>query len=216
MKLWNKVIQFGFRLLYREMSFTYDMVSKFVSLGDWHTWQQAIFNFLPPPSEADLILELAHGTGHIHADLLNRGYNTIALDFSAQMGRITQKRLYQQGLSPRLIRASGMELPFGDSQFQYVVCTFPTEFIFNPKTLSELHRVIKPNGQVIIVLYGELMRKNVQTRLVDVAYAVANHRPPNNLEKRVNDRVTPYGFSPTWHRVMHEKSCSSVIILKRG
>jgi len=216
MKLWSRVVQFGFRLLYHEMSFTYDIVSRFVSLGDWGTWQQAIFNFLPKPSETGLLLELAHGTGHIQVELAHRGYKSIALDFSAQMGHIAQKRLYQQKLSPHLIRASGMALPFGDSQFQYAICTFPTEFIFNPKTLSELHRVMKPQGEIIIVLHGELMRENIQTHIVDVAYAVANHRPPSNLEKRVNDRVTPYGFSPTWHRVMHEKSCSSVIILKRG
>jgi len=216
MKLWNRVIQFGFHLLYHEMSFTYDIISQFVSLGDWHTWQQAIFNFLPASSETDYVLELAHGTGHIQADLIKYGYKTIGLDFSAQMGRITQKRLSEQGISPRIIRASGMALPFGDNQFQYIVCTFPTEFIFHPNTLSELHRVTRPYGEIIIVLHGELMRQNIQTRLVDVAYIVTNHRPPSNLEKRVNDRVTPYGFSPTWHRVMHEKSCSSVIILKRG
>ncbi|MCU0480228.1 MAG: class I SAM-dependent methyltransferase [Anaerolineae bacterium] len=216
MKLWDKVVRFGFRLLYHEMAFTYDRVSQFVSLGDWRTWQRAVFDFLPPPSETGILLELAHGTGNLQIDFANRGYNTIALDFSAQMGRIAQKKLHRQGIAPHLIRASGMALPFTDNQFGYAVCTFPTEFIFNPKTLTELHRVMKQGGEVIIVLAGELMRRNVQTRLVDVAYAVANHRAPSDMEKRVNERILPHKFHPTWHQVTHEKSRSSVITLKRG
>lgn len=215
MKLWDKVVQFGFRLLYHEMAFTYDTVSHFVSLGDWRAWQRAVFNFLPAPSEAEVVLELAHGTGDLQADFASRGYRNIALDFSVQMGRIAQRKLHRQGLSPRLIRANGMALPFANAQFQYVVCTFPTEFILNPATLGELHRVIKQDGEVIIVLDGELMRRNIQTRLVDAVYTVANHRAPSDMEKRVNERITPHGFHPTWHKVTYEKSRSSVIVLKR-
>lgn len=214
-KLWDKVVQFGFRLLYHEMAFTYDTVSRFVSLGDWHTWQRSVFEFLPSPEEAGILLELAHGTGNLQADLADRGYASVAMDLSAQMGKITQKKLSKNDIRPNLIRASGMALPFGENQFLYGVCTFPTAFIFDPKTLTELNRVIKPNGQVIIVLDGELLRKNIQTQLVDVAYTVANHRTPSNIEKRVNERVSGHGFYPTWHKVAHKHSQSSVIILKK-
>ncbi len=215
-KLWDRVVQFGFRLLYHEMAFTYDTVSRFVSLGDWHTWQLSVFEFLPAPSETGILLELAHGTGNLQADLANRGYASVAMDLSAQMGKITQKKLSRQHIYPKLIRASGMALPFADHQFLYSVCTFPTAFIFDPKTLTELNRVMKPNGQVIIVLDGELLRRNIQTQLVDVAYTVANHRTPTDIEKRVNERVSGYGFDPTWHKVTHQNSRSSVIILKKG
>ncbi|MCL4252775.1 MAG: class I SAM-dependent methyltransferase, partial [Anaerolineae bacterium] len=178
-KLWDKVVQFGFRLLYHEMAFTYDMVSRFVSLGDWHTWQRSVFEFLPSPEETGILLELAHGTGNLQADFADKGYNSVAIDLSAQMGKITQRKLHKRNIHPHLIRASGMALPFSGNQFLYGVCTFPTAFIFDPKTLTELNRVIKPSGQVIIVLDGELFRKNIQTQLVDVAYTVANHRTPS-------------------------------------
>ncbi|PJF32475.1 MAG: hypothetical protein CUN52_01455 [Phototrophicales bacterium] len=214
-RLWDRVIQFGFRLLYHEMAFTYDMVSRFVSLGDWRTWQQSVFEFLPPAQDAGVILELAHGTGDLQTDLFSRGYLSIGMDLSAQMGKIAQRKLFKHNIQPNLIRASGMALPFGDLQFLYAVCTFPTAFIFDPKTLTELYRVMKPHGQVIIVLDGELFRRNIQTQLVDVAYAVANHRTPTNIEKRVEERVSGYGFHPTWHKVTHKNSRSSVIILKK-
>jgi ubiquinone/menaquinone biosynthesis C-methylase UbiE len=215
MNVWDKTVQFAFRLFYNEMAFTYDMVSKAVSLGDWRAWQRAVFEFLPPPAETGILLELAHGTGNLQEDLSTRGFKSIGLDLSVQMGKITLKKLAKLGISPRLIRASGMSLPFADGQFGYAVCTFPTAFIFDPKTLTELHRVMNVDGQVIIVLNGELMRQNIQTRLVDAVYTVANHRTPSDIEKRVNDRVLGYGFSPTWHKVPYKNSRSSVLILKR-
>jgi ubiquinone/menaquinone biosynthesis C-methylase UbiE len=215
MNLRDRVVKFAFRLLYHEMAFTYDTVSKAVSLGDWRAWQRAIFDLLPPPSEAGILLELAHGTGDIQHDLFTKGYHAIGMDISAQMGKIARKKLTKQGITLRLVRASGMALPFGDSQFEYAVCTFPTAFIFDPKTLDELHRVMKANGQVIIVLDGELMRRNIQTRLVDAVYTVANHHTPSDIEKRVNERVLGHGFIPTWHKIPTKNSQSSVIVLKR-
>lgn len=214
-RLWDRVVQFGFRLLYHEMAFMYDTVSHFVSLGDWRTWQRSVFQFLPSPDETGIILELAHGTGDLQIDLANRGYNSIAIDLSPQMGKIAQKKLSTFNICANLVRASGMMLPFRKGQFSYAVCTFPTAFIFTPQTLAELYRVMKQNGQVIIVLDGELFRKNIQTQLVDVAYTVANHRKPSDLEKRVHERVSAYGFCPIWHKVAHTHSQSSVVILKR-
>ncbi|HRF96669.1 MAG TPA: class I SAM-dependent methyltransferase, partial [Aggregatilineales bacterium] len=104
MKLWDKTVQFVFRLFYNEMAFTYDMVSKAVSLGDWRAWQRAVFEFLPSPSETGILLELAHGTGNLQEDLSTRGFYSIGLDLSVQMGKITLKKLAKLGISPRLIR----------------------------------------------------------------------------------------------------------------
>ncbi|MCZ7544410.1 MAG: hypothetical protein M5R40_13175 [Anaerolineae bacterium] len=43
-RLWWALVRFGFRLLYNELAFTYDLVSRVVSLGQWRAWQRAAFS----------------------------------------------------------------------------------------------------------------------------------------------------------------------------
>jgi hypothetical protein len=44
--LWWRLVRFGFRLLYNEFAFSYDLVSKVVSLGAWRCWQQSALKHL--------------------------------------------------------------------------------------------------------------------------------------------------------------------------
>lgn len=87
--LWWALISFGFRLLYNEFAFTYDLVSKVVSLGAWHCWQKSALKYLPSATDG-IVLELAHGTGEIQIDLKNEGYTTIGYDLSPNMGKIAR------------------------------------------------------------------------------------------------------------------------------
>ena len=145
--------RFGFRLLYNEFAFTYDVVSYVVSLGQWRGWQRSVLQFLPPPV-AGFVLELAHGTGDLQVDLLRAGYRTIALDISANMGRRATRKLARSGFVTALIRGNANRLPFLSGSIPAIVCTFPTSFIFHQNTLSELERVLKRGGRAVIVLTG--------------------------------------------------------------
>lgn len=95
-KFWWRFVRFGFRLLYNELAFTYDIVSWFVSLGEWRAWQRSALRHLPPTGR---ILELAHGTGNLQLDLHAAGYyQTIGYDLSPYMGQITRYKLERRGL----------------------------------------------------------------------------------------------------------------------
>src|SRR5690349_21397341 len=111
---WWRLVRFGFRLLYNEMAFTYDLVSKAVSMGQWRCWQRAAMKYLDPvnPEAYSLILELAHGTGDLQLDLYAAGYKSIGYDLSPYMGRIAQHKLNKYQIDPRLVRGSAQELPF--------------------------------------------------------------------------------------------------------
>ena len=106
---WRRLLQLGFRLLYREMAFTYNWVSWIVSLGQWRCWQRATLDYLPPPDSGP-ILELAHGTGDLQLDLRASGYVSIGYDISAQMGQIAHRKLRQA--DPQLVRGYAQQLPF--------------------------------------------------------------------------------------------------------
>ena len=145
----------AFRLLYNQCAFAYDLVSRCVSLGRWRDWQRSVMPCLPPAS-AGIVLDLAHGTGELHSDLLRAGYGCVGLDLSPQMGRLAQRKLRRAGLAGALLRGDARRLPFADESLAAVVCTFPTPFIFEWETLAELRRVLQPGAAAIVVLSGAL------------------------------------------------------------
>jgi len=155
---WWTLSRFGFRLLYNEMAFTYDVVSWTVSLGQWRDWQRTALPHLDAPS-AGPVLELAHGTGNLQIDLRRAGFQAVALDLSRTMGRIADRKLRGWGWRPRLVRARAQALPFAAGHFAGVVSTFPTEFIIAPATLAEIFRVLRPGGRLVVVFNGILTGK---------------------------------------------------------
>ena len=171
----SRIRRVCFRLLYNEFAFTYDVVSHCVGLGHWRSWQRSVLTRLPSP-DAGPVLELAHGTGDLQLDLLQAGYETVALDLSRNMGRLARRKLAGYGLRTGLVRGDAQALPCGTGSFTSVVCTFPTPFIFQPDTLGELHRVLLPGGQVVTVLAGQLHGKGAMRRLIRLLYRVTGQR----------------------------------------
>lgn len=174
-KSWRRLIRFGFRLLYNEMAWSYDLVSVVVSLGQWQCWQRSALRHLPTPTSSPL-LDLAHGTGNLHCDLLDAGYNTVGYDLSPYMGHITQRKLWQRGHTPTLLRGYGQQLPFAKDVFAAVVCTFPTPFILENATLLQLYRVIQPGGRLVVVMSGILTGDNPPVAVLETLYRITGQR----------------------------------------
>jgi len=134
-----------FNLLYHPFAFTYDLVAAAVSFGRWKDWVYSILPFI----EGTRILELGHGPGHLQRILLDRGLVAVAIDESAPMGILAKRRL---GSSQKLTRALAQKIPFASESFDSIVSTFPSQYIFDAKTLSEAHRVLRSSGRLIVLL----------------------------------------------------------------
>jgi ubiquinone/menaquinone biosynthesis C-methylase UbiE len=150
MNLLQRFMQVFFNLLYHPFAFTYDLVAAIISFGKWKDWVFSIIPFI----EGTRILELGHGPGHLQVSLqhgsgTNRRLVAVAIDESAQMGTLAKHRL---GDSHKLTRALAQSLPFATESFDSVVSTFPTEYIFNPHTLSDVKRVLRSSGRLIVLL----------------------------------------------------------------
>jgi ubiquinone/menaquinone biosynthesis C-methylase UbiE len=192
MPLWYRLVTFGFRLLYHEMAWTYDLVSRVVSFGQWRCWtQQALAHLNAPPGA--LVLELAHGTGNLQLDLHQSGYRVIGLDFSPQMGGIAQHKLKRAGLSARLVRGRAQALPFADASVDAIVCTFPTPFILEAATLRETARVLRPGARLVIVPNAVLTGADVGTAALEWLYRVTGQRGGGGLA--VASYFAQYGFA---------------------
>lgn len=144
MNIIQRFMRFFFNLLYHPFAFTYDLVAWVVSFGRWNDWVFSIVPFI----KGTRILELGHGPGHLQRILLSRGLFAVALDESKQMGGLAKHRL---GDSANLTRGLAQSLPYANETFESIVSTFPSEYIFDPRTLSEVRRVLRSRGRLIVL-----------------------------------------------------------------
>ncbi len=170
--LWARLVRFGFRLLYNELAFTYDLVSKLVSLGAWRCWQRAALDHLGDGP----ILELAQGTGNLQLDLYAAGHQPVGVDLSEAMLRIAARKLRRRGIQPRLMGARVQALPFADACFGTVVATFPTEYIVDPAVLAEIRRVLRADGRLVVVLNGLFTARGPVVSFLEWLYRITGQR----------------------------------------
>lgn len=176
LRVWWRLIRFGFQLLYNELAWTYDLVSTVVSLGRWRDWQRASIPYVE--GTGGRVLELAHGTGNLQIDLAATGREAVGMDLSPHMGRIVQRKLRRRGIAPRLARGNARRLPFAAQSFGVVVSTFPTEFILHPDTLGEARRVLMPGGRLVVVFNGVLTLTSPPARALEWLYHATGQRGP--------------------------------------
>ena len=93
-KIWWALLRLGFRLLYHEMAWGYDLVSWIVSLGQWRDWQRVAMGYVCGPR----VLDLAFGTGNLLLDWHATGMTPVGVDLSPQMARIAARKVRARGL----------------------------------------------------------------------------------------------------------------------
>lgn len=143
----NALMRAVFHLLYHRMAWSYDLVAAVVSAGQWNHWARITLPHLAGPR----VLELGYGPGHLQQVLLQTERHTYGIDESVQMSRQASHRLRRVGLQPQLTRGLVQHLPFASASMDQVVSTFPSEYIFDPRTLQEAWRVLRPGGLLVIL-----------------------------------------------------------------
>jgi ubiquinone/menaquinone biosynthesis C-methylase UbiE len=95
-------------------------------------------------------LDVGCGTGVLAERLAASGYQMVGVDPSAGMLEILEARTSLV----RPVHASGTSLPFGDDSFQLVISVAVMHHVADPgevrQTLSEMIRVVKPSGRVVV------------------------------------------------------------------
>jgi demethylmenaquinone methyltransferase/2-methoxy-6-polyprenyl-1,4-benzoquinol methylase len=83
------------------------------------------------------------------AEAVGPGGEVIGLDFSKNMLKIGEEKV-QHLKQVELIHGNAMELPFPDNSFDYVTVGFGLRNVPDiMQVLKEMHRVVKPGGQVV-------------------------------------------------------------------
>jgi ubiquinone/menaquinone biosynthesis C-methylase UbiE len=214
------LLRFFFHLLYHQFAFTYDLVAATVSLGRWKDWVLSVVPFI----EGRRILEIGHGPGHLQRVLLSRGLLAVGLDESPQMGQLAKHNLRRffnktqaSGAQQRaytqisLARGIAQHLPFPDETFDTLVATFPSEYIFDSKTLVEAQRVLAPNGRLVILPGATILGRGVMDRAMALLFRITGEAPPN-LSEILHERSKRPFMSAGFHVEVHELNIRSSLV----
>lgn len=186
-----------FKLLYHQFAWGYDLVSTIVSAGRWRTWVVSVLPNLNGP----LVLEIGHGPGHLLAELGDRGTRVVGLDESWSMSRLAFLRLVSLELSRLLVNGYAQFLPFRNDTFNTVVSTFPSEYILDTRSLSEVLRVLVPGGKLIILPIAWITGNGLYDRLAAWLFRVTGQTP--DWDELYTQHLVSTGFSVcTEHRAL--------------
>ncbi len=132
-------------ILYSKIAKGYDILIKVLPI--WNNWNsQAI-----PHIEGKRVLEVSFGTGLLLSQYA-ANYETFGIDYNSKMVEIAKNNLIKKGVSAQVIQGNVESLPYDNDSFDTVLNTMAfTGYPDSRKAMSELIRVLKPNGKLIIV-----------------------------------------------------------------
>lgn len=111
-------------------------------------------------TEDDIVLECACGTGLLTLPMAQKCKKLIATDYSVGMLRQAKKKIANYP-NTQVGKANILDLPFKDDEFDVVVAANVIHLLDDPeKAISELKRVCKQNGRIILPVYINREKKN--------------------------------------------------------
>ena len=103
-------------------------------------------------SRNSIIVDVGCGAGILLQQIARRGYRTIGTDYSRAMIR-EARSICDMELRPRVqfVQGDVERLPFADSSLDFIICLGVVTYLRSEvKALSELSRVLIPNGTLIL------------------------------------------------------------------
>lgn len=111
-------------------------------------------------SKDDVVLECACGTGLLTLPMAQICKELVATDYSDGMLKQVSKKVAGYS-NTKIQKASILEIPFEDNKFDVVVAANVIHLLDEPeKALSEMKRVCKPGGKLVIPTYVNKESKN--------------------------------------------------------
>jgi SAM-dependent methyltransferase len=181
-------LRFFFYLLYNPLAWSYDWVSAIVSMNLWRDWIRTVLPYL----SGKRILELGNGPGHLQVEMHQLGFQVFGLDLSRRMGVQAQSRLECLDFPFRLVRGKAQQLPFGTDVFDQIVSTFPSEYLYQDSTLSEIYRVLAPGGLLVVLPVAWLGRDSWVKRSLVWLFRVTHQAPPRDDKKWQIQLLEPF------------------------
>ncbi len=166
--LFRKFVNWFLNLLYGRLAIFYNTVAYIVSMGDWYQWVFQIEEFL---NKDDKILEVGIGTGKLIERLEKKKYFIVGIDRSKQMLGMIRSNFQTSNL--KVCKADNLFLPFSDHSFDKVVATFPSDYALKKQFLLDVSRILKLNGELIILMGVIFSQKGIVNKFYRFVYSIS-------------------------------------------
>lgn len=136
----------------------YDRANDLLSFGQTHRWRLKVRDAVAPkPGQS--ILDLAAGTGSSSIAFKLEGVRVVASDFSE--GMLAEGRKRHESLE--FVFADATKLPFKEAEFDATTISFGLRNVVDvDKALSEMFRVTKPGGRVVVCEFSRVQNKTLR------------------------------------------------------
>ena len=146
------------REMFDRISGHYDFLNHFLSWGIDVLWRKKLVK-IAQPARGGRILDIATGTGDQAIMLAEKlaPQRIDAVDLSEKMMDFGREKVRKKGLEEKIFfqRADCQSLPFGHNTFDLATVSFGVRNFENlAQSLSEIHRVLKPGGMLLILEFS--------------------------------------------------------------
>lgn len=138
--------------MFAGISHRYDFLNRLLSLGRDKYWRHFAAALLP----SGYILDVCSGTGDVAIEVSKKS-NVIASDFCVEMLTLCARKIKKQDIGNiYCIQNDAENLPFKDETFNGAIVAFGIRNVADiKKALSEMHRVVKKGGKVVILEFSQ-------------------------------------------------------------
>ncbi len=138
--------------MFAGISQRYDFLNSFLSFRRDRYWRRFAASKLP----SGLIIDVCSGTGDVAVEVSNKS-DVIATDFCQEMLQLCTRKLNDQDISNvSCVQSDAENLSFKDETFNGAIVAFGIRNVADiKKALSEMNRVVKKDGKVIILEFSQ-------------------------------------------------------------
>lgn len=141
--------------MFNTISENYDGLNRMISFGIDVKWRKKVVSIVKS-SKANSVLDIATGTGDLAISFAKKTNANIikGLDLSEGMLKVGKEKILKEGLSDKIemILGDSEDLPFDNESFEAISVAFGVRNFENlEKGLSEIFRVLKPNGTFVVL-----------------------------------------------------------------
>ncbi len=147
------------RAMFDRIAGLYDLMNSVMTAGLHHRWRRRAVDLAEVPRDGRA-LDVASGTGDLALELAGRmgpGGEVIGTDFSERMLELARAKAAARvsagsGPQVRFEVANALSLPYEDSSFDAATVGFGARnFSDLSRGLSEMTRVVRPDGRVVVL-----------------------------------------------------------------
>jgi ubiquinone/menaquinone biosynthesis C-methylase UbiE len=144
------------------------------SLQDFQALAERTAERIPPRGS---VLEVAPGPGYFAIELAKLGdYRITGLDISETFVKIARANAAEAGVQVDFRQGNASDMPFGGDTFDFLLCRAAFKNFSQPRrALEEIHRVLKPGGQALIIdLRRDASKESIRQAVNEMHLGVVN------------------------------------------